>query len=99
MPFSIIKSGLPHDTVLGPLLFFIYFNDIESEITSSIRLFADDDDADADDDYVADADVVADDDVADNEDDADDDHADDADDDDTSQYFLMVTPLLHRNIY
>ena len=37
-----VKSGVPHGTVLGPLLFLIYINDIESQITSSIRLFADD---------------------------------------------------------
>ena len=36
------KSGVPQGTVLGPLLFLIYIKYIESQISSSIRLFADD---------------------------------------------------------
>ena len=37
-----VKSGIPQETVLGTLLFLICINDIESQITSSIRISADD---------------------------------------------------------
>ena len=37
-----VDSGVPQGTVLGPLMFLSYINDITTNITSSIRLFADD---------------------------------------------------------
>ena len=37
-----VLSGVPQGTVLGPLLFSLYINDISSDIESKIRLFADD---------------------------------------------------------
>src|SRR5664279_1964424 len=37
-----VISGVPQGTVLGPLLFLLYINDITENISSEIRLFADD---------------------------------------------------------
>ena len=40
--FVKVTSGVPQGTVLGPLIFLLFINDIHENLDSTLRLFADD---------------------------------------------------------
>ena len=40
--WSSISAGVPHGSVLGPLFFLAYINDLVENISSDAKLFADD---------------------------------------------------------
>ena len=40
--WSLVLSGIPHGSVLGPILFVIFINDLSDQIRSTVKIFADD---------------------------------------------------------
>ena len=42
MSWTNVQAGFPHGSILGPLFFLIYINDLSDGLTSNPKLFADD---------------------------------------------------------